>query len=182
MPTQTCGQAGSGGGRCACSRRGSCCPTGSPPSRYDILKEGTIATAIALALVLIMAGVLSSPNVPPVSVQTWAKVAPADFLGTAAGELNGTALAASYGPPYNHGTAAVQQVGPVNWQTLAGVTQPIDAAQVFVLSPLSTLAATDHPVGTALARYNSATPPSSSGGLPPTATPSRRSGLPAGTR
>jgi len=133
-------------------------PWRGPTRRYDILKEGTIATAIALALVLIMAGVLSSPNVPSVSVQSWAKVAPADFLGTAAAELNGTALAASYGPPYNHGTAAVQQVGPINWQTLSGVTQPIDAAQDFVLSPLAALAATNHPAGAALAAYNSATP------------------------
>ena len=96
--------------------------------RYDILKEATIATAVATGLVLILAGVLSSPDVPPVSVQSWAKIAPADFVATAAAELSGTALAASYGPPYNHGTAAVQQVGPVNWQKLAGVTQPIDAA------------------------------------------------------
>src|SRR5215467_4993106 len=126
--------------------------------RYDLLKEGTIATAVALALVLVMAAVLSSPNVPSVSVQSWAKVAPADFLGTAAAELAGTGGAASYGPPYNYGTGAVQQVGPVNWQTLAGVTQPVNAAADFVLTPLSTLAATNHPVGAALARYNSATP------------------------
>ncbi len=129
-----------------------------PTRRYDILKEGTIATAIALALVLIMAAVLSSPDVPSVSVQSWAKVAPADFLGTAAAELNGTALAASYGPPYNTGTGAVQQVGPVNWQTLSGVTQPINAAQDFVLMPLSKLAVTDRPLGAALALYTSATP------------------------
>src|SRR5215470_6346249 len=108
--------------------------------RYDILKEATIAAAVATGLVLVLAGVLSSPDVPPVSVRSWAKIAPADFLATAAAELNGTALAASYGPPYNHGTAAVQQVGPVNWQTLAGVTQPVNAAQVFVLAPLATLA------------------------------------------
>jgi len=126
--------------------------------RYDILKEATIATAIATGLVLILAGVLSSPDLPPVSVQSWAKVAPADFLATSAAELSGTALAASYGPPYNHGTAAVQQVGPVNWQKLAGVTQPIDAARVFVLAPLKTLAATDHAVSGPLAVYNSATP------------------------
>jgi hypothetical protein len=126
--------------------------------RYDILKEATIATAVATGLVLICAGVLSSPDVPPVSVQSWAKVAPADFLATAAAELNGTALAASYGPPYNHGTAAVQQVGPVNWQTLAGVTQPIDAARVFVLSPLTALAATDHAVAGPLATYTAAPP------------------------
>ncbi len=108
--------------------------------RYDILKEATIATVIAT------------------SVQSWAKVAPADFLATAGAELSGTALAASYGPPYNHGTAAVQQVGPVNWQKLAGVTQPIDAAQVFVLSPLSALAATDHAVAGPLAVYKAASP------------------------
>jgi cytochrome b/b6/petB-like protein len=126
--------------------------------RYDILKEATIATAIATGLVVICAGVLSSPDVPPVSVQSWAKVAPADFLATASAELSGTALAASYGPPYNNGTAAVQQVGPVNWQKLAGVTQPINAAQVFVLSPLTTLAATNHAVAGPLAAYKAATP------------------------
>jgi Cytochrome b(N-terminal)/b6/petB len=126
--------------------------------RYDILKEATIATVVATGLVLICAGVLSSPDVPPVSVQSWAKVAPADFLATAGAELNGTALAASYGPPYNNGTAAVQQVGPVNWQKLAGVTQPINAAQVYVLSPLSTLAATDHAVAAPLAIYKAASP------------------------
>jgi hypothetical protein len=36
--------------------------------------------------------------------------------------------------PYNNGSAAVQQVGPVNWQKLAKVTQPINAAQVFALA------------------------------------------------
>src|SRR5215470_12354661 len=124
--------------------------------RYDILKEGTIATAIALALVLVMAAVLSSPNVPSVSVQSWAKVAPADFLGTAAAELNGTAGAASYGPPYNNGTDAVQQVGPVNWQTLAGVTQPINAAQDFVITPLKKLAPFSPALSAALITYTSA--------------------------
>jgi hypothetical protein len=89
-------------------------------------------------------------------VQTWARIAPADFLATAAAELNGTALAASYGPPYNHGTGAAQQVGPVNWQNLAGVTQPIDTAQSFVLSPLAKLAPTDPPLAAALTRYDSA--------------------------
>src|SRR5262249_16013221 len=73
------------------------------PRRQDTLKEATIAPAVATGLVVICAGVLSSPDVPPVSVQSWAKVAPADFLGTAAAELSGTALAASYGPPYNNG-------------------------------------------------------------------------------
>jgi hypothetical protein len=46
--------------------------------------------------------VLSSPDVPPVTTATWARVAPVDFLGTAASELNGTSETASYGPPYNN--------------------------------------------------------------------------------
>jgi hypothetical protein len=133
-------------------------PWRGPTRRYDILKEGTIAVAITTGLVVLMAGLLSSPDVPPVTVQSWAKVAPADFLATAATELDGTSGTATYGPPYNHQSGAVQQVGPVNWQTLVGVTQPINAAHTFVLSPLSKLAATDRPLGAALAIYNSASP------------------------
>jgi hypothetical protein len=130
-----------------------------PTRRYDLLKEGAVAAGITTALVVVMASVLSSPDVPPVTVQTWARLAPADFLGTAAAELDGTALAASYGPPYNNGTAAVQQVGPVNWQQLAGVTQPLDAASAFVTVPLSKLAPTDPPLAAALARYRAAPMP-----------------------
>src|SRR5579863_10262372 len=52
--------------------------------RYDILKEGTIAGVIVLALVFGLAALLSSPNVPELSVQTWARLAPADFLATSA--------------------------------------------------------------------------------------------------
>ena len=133
-------------------------PWRGPNRRYDIIKEGTIATVIVGALVLIMAGVLSSPDVPPITIQTWAKAAPADFLATASGELDGTALAASYGPPYNNGTAAVQQVGPVNWQKLFGVTQPVNAANAFVISPLNKLAGNDAALDAAVATYTSASP------------------------
>jgi hypothetical protein len=41
-------------------------------------------------------------------------------------------------------------------QTAAGVTQPIDSAQTFVLSPLSKLSATDPALSQALATYNAA--------------------------
>jgi hypothetical protein len=131
-------------------------PWHGPTRRYDILKEGTVAALIATILVVAMAGLLSSPDVPPVTVQTWAKVAPADFLATATAELDGTGLAASYGPPYNNGTAALQRVGPVSWQKLAGITQPLVAAQAFVISPLARQARTDPPLAAALARYQAA--------------------------
>ena len=43
-------------------------------------------------------------------------------------------------------------------QTWFGVTQPIDAAQTFVLQPLSALAPTDPALASALSTYNSASP------------------------
>ncbi len=102
-------------------------PWRGPNRRYDILKEGTIATLVVGVIVVAMSALLSSPDVPPITVQTWGKVAPVDLVYTAATELNGTAGSASYGPPYNNGTGSVQQVGPVNWQKLAGIKQPVNA-------------------------------------------------------
>jgi hypothetical protein len=126
-----------------------------PTRKYDIIKEGVAAVAIVAVLVVALAGLLSSPDEPAISVQTWAQLAPADFLGTAASELAGTSLSANYGPPYNNGTQAVQRL---IWspQTAAGVTQPIDSAQAFVLTPLSKLSPTDPTLSPALASYNAA--------------------------
>ena len=129
-------------------------PWRGPTRRYDILKEGAIASLVALVLTAGLASVLSSPDVPPVTVRTWAQVAPADFLGTAATELNGTSLTATYGPPYNsNGTPQTLLFAPANW---AGVRQPIDPAQTFVLSPLAAAAPTDRTLAAALAAYNAA--------------------------
>jgi hypothetical protein len=128
-----------------------------PNRRYDILKEGTIATAIIVALTFLLAGVLSSPDVPPVTIGTWARVAPADFLGTAASELNQTSVSAQYGPPYNNGTGSVQKLlfSPQTW---LGVTQPIDAAKDFVIVPLTTLAHSNPATAPSLRAYQAATP------------------------
>jgi hypothetical protein len=130
-------------------------PWRGPVRRYDILKEATIASAVVLALTFGLAGLLSSPDVPPVTIATWARVAPADFLATAASELNGTSETATYGPPYNTQSGSVQRLwfSPQVWP---GVTQPVDAAQDFVITPLTTLARTDPPIAAALHRYSAA--------------------------
>ena len=123
--------------------------------RYDILKEGTVAGCIVLVLTLALAALLSSPDVPSVTIQSWAKIAPADFLATAASELNGTSETATYGPPYNHQSGSVQKLlfSPAQ---LAGVRQPIDPAQDFVLRPLAAITAANRPLAAALATYRSA--------------------------
>lgn len=127
-----------------------------PTRRYDILKEGTIATIVVLLLVLGLSVVLSSPDEPPVTIASWSKVAPADFMGTAASELAGTSETASYGPPYNNGSSNVQTIG-VSWQMLAGVRQPINPAQTFVLLPLTKIAPTDPSLKKAINVYQEAT-------------------------
>jgi hypothetical protein len=127
-----------------------------PTRRYDILKEGTIASVVVLALTFGLAGLLSSPNVPPVTVRSWVQVAQADFLATAATELDGTSLTATYGPPYNNnGTPQSLLFAPAN---ILGVRTPIDAAQTFVLGPLAKNAPTDPALAAALRIYNAASP------------------------
>src|SRR5665213_1701809 len=128
-----------------------------PTREYDILKEGTIATVIVFFIVIGLASVLSSPNEPPITVASWANVAPADFMGTTASELSGTSETANYGPPYNNGSTNVQKLG-VGWQLLAGVHQPINSAQTFVLLPLSKVAPTNPVLAKAIATYEAATP------------------------
>ena len=132
-------------------------PWRGPNRRYDLLKEGTIAAAVVLALTLGLAGVLSSPDVPPVTIATWARLAPADFLATAASELDGTSETATYGPPYTT-TSGTSQRLLFSPATIPGVTQPVDTAQDFVLGPLGTLAADDPAIAAPLATYQAASP------------------------
>jgi hypothetical protein len=149
------GDAGAGRVSSRERRRADAAAWRGPTRRYDILKEGTIATAVILALTFLLAGLLSSPDVPPATIATWARVAPADFLGTAASELNGTSETATYGPPYNNQSGSVQRLlfSPQTWP---GVTQPVNAAQDFVIGPLATLARTDPAVAAPLDAYREA--------------------------
>ncbi len=126
-----------------------------PKKRYDIVKEAFIATLIVFILVMLLAGMLSSPDKPPVTVKSWSQIAPADFMATTATELAGTSESAQYGPPYNNGTRNLQKIG-ISWQLLSGVHQRINSAKVFVLNPLSKIAPENHQLSIALSRYNSA--------------------------
>ena len=125
--------------------------------RYDILKEGTIASLVVLGLTVLLAALLSSPDVPSATIQSWAKANPADLLTTAATELNATSGTATYGPPYNNATDGVQKLLFAPTQ-ITGVTQPINTAQDFVLQPLDKLTATSPRLAAALAAYNAASP------------------------
>ena len=108
-------------------------------TRYDILKEGTIALTVVLVLTILFSVVLSSPDDKPITLQSWAKNAPIDFVNTATGELSDTTISAGYGYPYNSVAGSGQKLGPLSLPSILGVTIPVNPAQDFVLSPLSTI-------------------------------------------
>lgn len=110
---------------------------------YDLLKELSIALAISFVVMVGLAAFLSSPDVGSVTIQSWAKADPVDFVTTANDELAGQSLSAQYGPPYNNGTGSVQAAGPISPQTWAGVHINVDQPNDFVINPLKQAASND---------------------------------------
>jgi hypothetical protein len=132
-------------------------PTRFRTVRYDLLKELTVALGIIGILMFVLAGVLSSPDVKPDTIQRWSQDDPVDFVTTATSELAGASLSAQYGPPYNSGTSSIQSFGPLHLQEWGGVHQPVDPINEFVLGPLQKASAGDPALGTQLATFSAAT-------------------------
>ena len=114
-------------------------PWKGPLRHYDIIKEATVAVVVAAVIAVALAAVFSSPDQRPVTIRQWADAQPAGFTQIAVSELAGTSNSATYGPPFNHGRASVQWLGPISPQELFGVAWPVHPARSFVLDPLSTL-------------------------------------------
>ncbi len=123
---------------------------------YDLLREGLVALMVVFVLVVAFAGFLSSPDEPPLTLQQYAQQDPIGFVTTAMEELSGTSVLAQYGPPYNQGTSSVQYIGPISLQQLAGVTIPINVANVYVLDPLAIVAQNNPQVAVALQTFTRA--------------------------
>ena len=123
---------------------------------YDLVKELVIALGVILVLILALSAALSSPDVPPVTVQKWAQTDPVDFVTTATGELSGQSLSAQYGAPYTDGSASVQTWGFLDPQQWLGKRQPVNPPQDFVLQPLQYASADDPALSSALSQYRAA--------------------------
>ena len=102
---------------------------------YDLVKELVLAFAGVGILAIAVAAILSSPDVPPVTIAAWAQNDPVDFVTTATGELAGTTISAGYGNPYN-ANGPGQSWGPIAPQKWFGTRIPIDSASTFVIQPL----------------------------------------------
>jgi hypothetical protein len=129
---------------------------GVPTIPYDLLKELAIAMAVSLVLILGFAILLSSPDAPSVTIQSWSKADPVDFVTTANDELAGTSVTAQYGPPYNSGTGSVQSIGPFSPQSWAGVHIQVDQPHDFVINPLKQAASNDAQLAGAISSYEAA--------------------------
>lgn len=107
-----------------------------PTRSYDLVKEFVIAIVAVGLLTIGLAVAFGSPDEPAISLQQWANADPNGFVATTVSELDGTSTSASYGPPYNSAGEG-QKVGPLALQRWAGVRQPVDSVQDFVLTPLN---------------------------------------------
>jgi hypothetical protein len=122
---------------------------------YDIVKEFVIALVVVLLATFALAAAFGAPDEKPVTLQSWSKADPSDFVATAFTELDGSSPTAGYGPPYNH-AADGQKIGPIGLAKAVGVHHPIDTANDFVLIPL-TNAPQNADVSAALTQYENAT-------------------------
>ena len=123
---------------------------------YDLVKEIAVAMVVTLVLTIVLAAALSSPDVPSVTLQSWARSDPVDFVTTAASELSASSTSAQYGPPYNDGDNALQRWAFLQPQKWAGVHQPVDSASAFILMPLQLTAGNSGSQHDALAAYQAA--------------------------
>jgi hypothetical protein len=106
-------------------------------------------------LALLIAAFVSSPDVPPVTIATWAQQSPVDLVTTATNELAGTTTSAGYGPPYNS-VGPGQSWGPIAPQKWFGTRIPIDSANTFVIEPLQRASFSNTALGAALATWQKA--------------------------
>src|SRR5690242_11090503 len=81
---------------------------------YDLLKEFVIALLVVTVLTVALAALFSSPDEKQITLSTWSRSTPSDFLLTAATELDGTSGTATYGAPYTHTPDAAQKLGPIS--------------------------------------------------------------------
>ncbi len=138
---------------------------GIPLKPYDLLREGAVVFAFVLIVVVVLSIVFKAPDYPTVNAQNVATLQPLAFVQTAAGILADdpeVSAVSGYGPPYDTDTGAAQHIGPLApaaWaKDIFGVTDPIDPPRDLVIRPLRRAAALDPTLGSAIDRYQAATP------------------------
>ncbi len=103
---------------------------------YDLLKEFTYALLFTLVLILVLAGVFSTPDVPYLSAKQVAVQQPLLLVANELDDLSGASSISTYGPPYNSGNQSVQSMGGFSPQSWMGIQIPVNPKVDNVLNPL----------------------------------------------
>lgn len=127
-----------------------------PQKPYDLIREMLVALGIMGVLVLVLAAVFSTPDVPALTAQQVARQDPQLLLQNALDDLSGQDAISTYGQPYNNTPGAAQSLGGFSPQQWAGVHIPINSAKVNVLDPLSKVAKVDTSLQSPLQTWNNA--------------------------
>ncbi len=127
-----------------------------PQKESDLIKEMLFAFIFVSALIVTLALIFKSPIDPPITIKQIAENNPVLFEQTAMRDLMGTSAIAAYGPPYNPGPAqqAIGNFSPEQW---GGVTTPINAADLYVLTPLRDASDINPEIQNLLVEFDSAT-------------------------
>jgi hypothetical protein len=120
----------------------------------DFVKHLFTTLVIVLVVVLAASVLFGVPEAQPLTIQAYASRHPVTFEQVVLRALDGQGQIADYGPPYNHGTGSVQS----SLQVWAGVIHPVNAAQDFVMKPLSMAASINPAIKPALTRFRNASP------------------------
>lgn len=107
-----------------------------PQIQYDLVREMLIALGVVGVLIIILAALFSSPDVPALTSKQVTQQAPKLLVQTALDDLSGQDPISSYGPPYNNTPDASQKLGFFSPQSWAGVRIPVNSAKTEVLGPL----------------------------------------------
>ena len=118
----------------------------------DFMKHLLLTLGIVAAMVLIASFLFGVPEKQPLTIKAYATQHPVAFEQVALRALDGQGQLANYGPPYNHGTGSVQ----TSIQSVVGILHPINAAQDFILRPLSMAAAINPALRPSLKAFASA--------------------------
>ncbi|KYP82121.1 hypothetical protein [Ferroacidibacillus organovorans] len=108
-----------------------------PQVPYDLIKEMLVALSVIGVIVLVLAGIFSTPDVPALTAKQVVQQDPKLLIQTALDDLSLQDAISTYGPPYNHTPNAAQHLGPISPESWAGVQIPVNSAQDNVIGPLT---------------------------------------------
>lgn len=128
-----------------------------PQQPYDLVREMFTALGIIGVLIVILAAIFSTPDVPALTAKQVTVQDPKLLVQTALDDLSQQDPISTYGPPYNNTPGAAQRLGFISPQAWSGVQIPVNSAQAEVIAPLEKILPIDPVLKGSIDSWNQAT-------------------------